>query len=133
MEYLTDRQKTAAKRIYDICIWFLHEFDRTEGFQDYWLRSRDAGSEDPEKEIREAVEGMMRKINLTLDQEYFDLRDTQLYNELCEFVSEELFGIYNGKLSRDYRRNAPREGHPTVSQDYDKAMIRLNTILDKYL
>ncbi len=32
MQQLTDRQKAAAKRIFDICVWFLHEFDRSDGF-----------------------------------------------------------------------------------------------------
>lgn len=133
MERLTDRQKTAAKRIYDICIWFLYEFNRTDGFNAYWLEFQKSGSEDPESDIYDMVEGMIGKINLVLDQEYFDLRGCDLYNELCEFVSEDLYATFNGKLSYAYRFEAIPDGHPTTDQDYDRAMIRLNTIIDKYL
>lgn len=133
MERLTDRQKNAAKRIYDICIWFLHEFNRTDGFNDYWLKFKKSGSDDPESDIYDMVEDMIGKINLVLDQEYFDLRGCNLYEELCEFVSEDLYATFNGKLSYAYRFEAIPDGHPTTTEDYDRAMIRLNTIIDKYL
>ena len=133
MERLTDRQKTAAKRIYDICIWFLYEFERTDGFNDYWLEFKRAGSQNPESEIYDKVEGMIAKINLVLDQEYFDLRGCDLYNELCEYVSDDLYETFNGKLSYAYRFEAHPNGNPTTTEDYDRAMIRLNTIIDKYL
>ena len=75
---LTDRQKTAAKRIYDLCIWFLYEFERTDGFNDYWLKFKESGSKDPEMDIYSTVEDMIGKINMALDQEYFDLRGFDL-------------------------------------------------------
>ena len=117
MEHLTDRQKTAAKRIYDLCIWFLYEFERT----------------DPEMDIYSTVEDMIGKINMALDQEYFDLRGCDLYNELCEYVSDDLYETFNGKLGYGYRFEAHPNGNPTTTEDYDRAMIRLNTIIDKYL
>ena len=133
MERLTDGQKTAAKRIYDICIWFLYEFKQTDGFNDYWLKFKDSGSQDPESDIYEMVDEMIDKVNLVLDQEYFDLRGCDIYNELCEYVSEDLYETFNGKLGYAYRFEAMADGNPTTSQDYDRAMIRLNTIIDKYL
>ena len=133
MERLTDRQKTAAKRIYDICIWFLHEFDRTDGFSEYWFDFKNSGSEDPESDSYAMIEGMIGKVNLVLDQEYFDLRGCDLYDELCEFVSENLYATFDGKLGYAYRFEAIPQGNPTTAQDYDRAMIRLNTIIDKYL
>lgn len=133
MEHLTDRQKNAAKRIYDLCIWFLYEFDRSNGFNDYWLEFKDSGSQDPEADIYEMVQGMIGKIHMALDQEYFDLRGCNLYDELCEYVSENLYEIFNGKLGYAYRFEAVTNGNPTTSQDYDCAMIQLNTIIDKYM
>lgn len=133
MERLTDRQKTAAKRIYDLCIWFLYEFERTDGFNDYWLKFKESGSKDPEMDIYSTVEDMIGKINMALDQEYFDLRGCDLYNELCEYVSDDLYETFNGKLGYGYRFEAQPNGNPTTTEDYDRAMIRLNTIIDKYL
>lgn len=132
MNKLTDRQMSAAKRIYDICIWFLDEFDHTDGFNDLWLDFKERGAVDPELAINDHVEKLLRKVNLLIDQEYFDLRGCEVYNVLCEFVSEDLQNTYSGKLSYAYRFEADSEANPSVSQDYDKAMIRLNSIIDQY-
>lgn len=133
MKQLTDRQLSAAKRIYDVCIWFLNEFSNTDGFNSYWYEFQEKGSKEPEDDIYSYVEGLMEKVNLVLDQEYFDLRNCDIYNDLCEFVSEDLVDTYNGKLSYAYRFEAIPDGHPTTSEDYGKAMAKLNAIIDKYL
>ena len=133
MGKLTERQITAVKKVYDICIWFLNEFSNTSGFNDYWYPLQDKGIKDPEEAIADMADEMHRKIELVLEQEYFDLRDTEIYNELCEFVSEDLIDIYDGKLSYAYRFEALADGNPTTSDDYDKAMIKLNGIIEKYV
>ena len=133
MGKLTDRQITAVKKVYDICIWFLNEFSNTNGFNDYWYALRDKGIEDPEEAIADMADEMHGKIELVLNQEYFDLRDTDIYNELCEFVSEDLIDIYDGKVSYAYRFEARADGNPTTSEDYNKAMIKLNGIIEKYV
>jgi hypothetical protein len=131
MAHLTDRQLSAVKRIYDICIWFLHEFERTDGFNDYWYEFSRKGISDPQAKIEELADSMLDKVKLVVDQEYFDLRDCDIYDELCEFVSEDLLLAYDGKLSYAYRFEAHPNGNPTTADDYDKAMIRLNTIIEK--
>ena len=133
MGKLTERQITAVKKVYDICIWFLNEFSNTSGFNDYWYTLQDKGVKDPEVAIADMADDMHRKIELVLDQEYFDLRDTDIYNELCEFVSDDLIDIYDGKVSYAYRFEAHADGNPTTSEDYDKAMIKLNGIIEKYV
>lgn len=133
MNRLTDRQMSAAKRIYDICIWFLDEFNHTDGFNDYWLTFSERGSDDPESAIYDHIEGLIRKINLVLDQEYFDLHNCDIYDEFCEYVSEDLLDIYDGKVSYAYRFEAMPGETPTTSEDYDKAMLKLNSILEKHL
>jgi transcriptional regulator with XRE-family HTH domain len=133
MTQLTERQKDAAKRIYDVCIWFLSEFSNTDGFNDYWCRSEEAGSKDPEEDSCELVQKKMDKVGMVLDQEYFVLHGHEIYDEFCEFTSEELTDTYNGKLSYAYRFEAIPDGHPTTSDDYDRAMKVLNAIIDKHL
>lgn len=133
MEKLTDRQKDAAKRIYDVCIWFLDEFNHSNGFNDYWFRFSDAGSNDPKEDIHQLVESMWQKVELVLDQEYFDLHGCDIYDDLCEFIYEDLINTYNGKLDYAYRFEARVDGNPTTFEDYDRAMIRLNTIIEKYV
>lgn len=133
MTQLTDRQKTAAKKIYDKCIWFLSEFERTDGFNNYWLEFKDLGSQDPEGDSYDKVLGMMHEIYLVYDQEYFDLKGHPIYDDFGEFLSDGMYETFNGKLSYAYRFEAIPDGNPTVSEDYDKAMITLNGIIDKYL
>lgn len=133
MGKLTGRQITAVKKVYDICIWFLTEFSNTDGFNAYWYSLQDKSVGYPEEAIADMADEMHRKIELVLDQEYFDLRDTDIYNELCEFVSDDLVDIYDGKLSYAYRFEAHADGNPTTSEDYDKAMIKLNKIIEKYV
>lgn len=132
MKRLTDRQLSAAKRIYDVCLWFLNEFNNTDGFNDYWCKFREQGSKDPENAIYDHVENLLRKVVFVLDQEYFDLHNCDIYNDLCEFVNENLVETYNGKLGNAYRFEAIPDGNPTTSEDYGKAMQKLNSIIEKY-
>ena len=131
MAHLTDRQLSAVKRIYDICIWFLHEFDRTDGFNSYWYRFSENGIADPKTAIEELADGMHEKVKLVLEQEYFDLHECEIYDELCEFVDEDLLNAYDGKLSYAYRFEAQPDGNPTTAEDYIKALNRLNAIIKK--
>lgn len=133
MNKLTERQIISVKKVYDICISFLYEFYNTDGFNDYWFELKNKGIEDPEEDVIEMADEMHRKIEFVMDQEYFDLRDTDIYNELCEFVSEDLINIYDGKLSYAYRFEAGVNGNPTTSEDYDGALIKLNDIIEKYV
>ena len=133
MAPLTERQIAASKRIYDICIWFLNEFYHSDGFNNYWHKFKNAGSPNPESDIYNMIEGLMDKINVVLDQEYFDLHDCDIYDELCDFVSQDLYDTFDGKISYAYRFEATPDGNPTTSEDYEKAMTKLNTIICKYL
>lgn len=133
MIQLTDRQITSAKKIYDKCIWFLSEFEKTDGFNAYWLEFKDAGSSDPEGNAYDKVQEMMREVFLVYDQEYFDLKGHPIYDDFGEYLSEGLYETFDGKLSYAYRFEAIPNGNPTAEEDYDKAMIALNSIIDAYL
>lgn len=132
MPNLNERQIIAAKKIYDVCIWFLSEFDNSDGFNDYWYVFKDKGSENPEEDIYELVEKKMNRVRLVLDREYFDLRDQDIYDEFCEFVAGEMTDMYDGKLGYAYRFEAQVDGNPTTFEDYEHAMKTLNAIIEKY-
>lgn len=133
MERLTDREKTAVKKIYDVCIWFLNKFEKSDGFNSYWHDFVEKGSSNPKLDIEELVDSLMQNVFLVIDQEYFDLRGCEIYNELSEFISEDLQNVYSGKLSYAYRFEAIPYGNPTTFDDYGKAMLRLNNIIDQYV
>ncbi len=133
MKQLTDRQITAVKKIYDSCVWFLAEFYNPYGSNDFWKRLSTEDVEDPESAITEFADSLNKKISLVADQEFFDLRDTDIYNELSEFISEELEIIYNGKGSYACRSEADPEGLPDIAEGYANAMDKLNRIIEKYV
>lgn len=133
VERLNERQLAAAKRIYDIAIWFLEEFNNTDGFTSIEVDYRAAGYDDPKEARADRVDEMRRKVDLVISQEYFDLHDHEIYDDFCEFAAEDLLDIYNGKLDFGYRFGAHPEGsHPTVWDDYEKAMQHLNQIVERY-
>ena len=126
MKQLTDRQKDAAKRIYDVLIWFLDEFRNTDGFNSWWSDCAARGSDDPDYEVIERITGMEERIKLVLDQEYFDLHDREIYDELCEFAGEHIPAVYTGKVGGDGRAEA-------AWRDYEKAVQCLNEIIERYV
>ena len=64
MYKLTDRQKDASKRIYDVLIWFLEEFRNSDGLSCFC-----------EDEAFERLTQMQERVQLILSQECFDLHD----------------------------------------------------------
>ena len=130
---LTNAQLDSAKKIYDAFVEFLHEFDITGGFTNsMWNNFEDMGSKDPEKDIYNYVDKLIEKINLVIRKEYFYLHDLPIYNDFIEFLNEDLYNTFEGKLSYAYRFEAISEGHPTTQEDYLKAMDKLNSIIEKY-
>ena len=121
VSHFSDRQTAAIKRIYDRCIWFLHAFDVTDGFNAYGPEFTDAGIADPREEIQKRVDGMIWDVQLVVEQEYFDLHNCEIYDQLCDFVNIDLSDLYSVKL--DYG------SLDIIRKKYNDAMIRLNTII----
>ena len=116
---LTERQKDAAKRIYDVLVWFLDEFNRTDGFH----HGPDLAQEDSRFE---RVTRMEERVRLVLDQEYFDLHDEPIYAQLCAFAYEDMEDMYAGELGEEWDLDE-------VWQRYEKAMHRLNQMVEEYM
>ncbi len=133
MKQLNDRQKDAVKRVYDVLIWFLEEFRNTDGYNSWWLEFHDKGSKDPEADIYDRIGQMEDRVRLVINQEYFDLHDHEIYDAICEFASEDLVDVYEGKVSYAYRFEAQAENNPTTWDDYEKAMNKLNEIIERYV
>lgn len=134
MVALSTLQIESAKRIYDAIIEFLDDFYRTDGFTgNLWYEYVRQGSKDPEQEIYEYAEAKIAVVNLILQKEYFYLRNTDLYNELSEYCDNDLWDTFNGKLSYAYRFEAIPDGNPTTDEDYNEALKKLNSIIEKYI
>ncbi|MBE5954974.1 MAG: hypothetical protein E7253_00810 [Lachnospiraceae bacterium] len=129
---LTSQQKESLKRVYDVIMDFLFEFERTDGFNDYWISYSLSGEKDIEDKIILLVDDKIAGIDLVLNKEYFYLGEHDVFDELAEYVGDTINSIVDGKLSYAYRYEAISNGNPTTMEDYDMAMRTILTIIDKY-
>lgn len=135
---LTDRQYEALRRIYAAVVEYLDEFERTNGFNDCWFDFADAGVEPAhiEEKLWELAESRQHAVSLAADKERFDLRGIPVYDEVVDFIEEDLINIYDGKLSYGYRFEAPVEdagGAPsgvTLWDDLERVRSRIDEIFD---
>ena len=138
---VTERQKDSLKRIYDAVIEYLDKFDRTDGFNDIWHDLAEQGN-DPkyiEDMLYELAESEVHKVDLVIKKEYIEIHKLPVYDQLREYVWEDLYDTFDGKLSYAYRFEAPVEkvdGTPsgiTTDEDYNKALKRINELLEVYM
>lgn len=129
---LNDKQKESLKRVYDAIMDFLFEFERTDGFNDYWSDYVALGVKDVEEKLIEVVDEKIAAIDLVLNKEYFYLGEHRVFEELAEYVGDTLNSIVDGKLSYAYRFEVVPDEQPSTMEDYDMAMRTILTIIDKY-
>lgn len=138
---ITERQKDSLKRIYEAIIEYLDHFIMTDGFNDYWhkLCNKGVKPENVEERLYEIAESAQHKVELVLDKEYIELYRLPAYNELKEYVIDDLCEIYNGKLSYAYRFEAGVENIDgtrttrTTEEDYTYALKKINEIMEKLM
>ncbi len=133
MIQLTEKEKDAAKRIYDVLVWFLDAFKNSDGFNSWWNDYKEQENHDPEDAVFERITQMEERVQLVLDQEYFDLHDQEIYDEFCEFAGEDLPNVFFGKISRADKAEIAGACDPMIWQDYEKAMVRLNKIIERII
>lgn len=134
MEEYATLKIESIKRIYDAVIDFLNDFYNTDGFTGaLWYEFKRNGSSDPEEDIFDYAENKIRAVSLVLQKEYFYLHDTKVYSELCEYVDNNLRETFDGKLGYAYRFEAIADGNPTTQDDYNKALKRINEIIEQYI
>jgi transcriptional regulator with XRE-family HTH domain len=127
-------QTESLKRIYDAVIDYLDDFNKTDGFTGaLWYKFARLGSKDPEEEIGRYAEDKIDAVLLVIQKEYFYLHDTVVYSDILEYAENDLYDIFDGKLSYAYRFEAVIDGHPTTDEDYSKALSRINEIIEKYV
>ncbi len=131
---LTNLQIESLKRIYDAVIEYLDDFEKTDGFTGtLWYEFRDKGFKNPEPEIYDYAEKKVEAVLLVIKKEYFYLHNTEVYDMICEYAENDLYEIFNGKLSYAYRFEAIPDGNPTTTDDYEKAISKLNEIIKEYI
>ena len=124
----------SIKRVYDAIIDFLEDFQNTDGFTgSLWYDFQSQGSFDPEIDLCQYAEKRIGVVSATLQKEYFYLHDTKVYADLWEYIDNDLLETFDGKLGYAYRFEALVDGNPTTEDDYNKALKRINEIIEQYV
>lgn len=132
MEKLSEIELISVKKIYDSIIEFLEYFYKTNGFNGLWFDLKNVDTSAREDKLWEIAENEHNKVMLSFKKEYPIIGKIQIYTELSNFIYNDLYDIYDGKLSYAYRFEAIPSGNPTTDEDYTKAYKKLNGIIDNY-
>ena len=132
MGALTDLQILSVKRVYDSIIDYLEEFDKSNGFNDYWFDLESDPKHRKDKLLDIAMD-RVDKVILVFKKEYMLLRNLKIYNELESYIYDDLYETFDNKLSYGYRFEAQVDGNPTTDEDYYRALNKINSIIDKYI
>ncbi len=132
MNNLSDLQILAIKRIYDSVLDYLGEFLKSNGFNDYWF---DLEEEPKYREgiICDMAIEKVEKVILVLKKEYIFLKESELYSNLENFIYNDLYDIFDGKISYGYRFEAPVYGNLTTYEEYCKTLDKFNDIICRYI
>lgn len=129
-EKYSELQIQSIKRIYDKIVEFLYEFKSTGGFTTtLWFDFLEQGYTDPQSAIYDYIEEKLDNIYLIVQKEYFYLHGLKIYEEIFEFVDNDLIETYDSKLGYAYRFEAGPNGNPTTEEDYEKALKKINGII----
>ncbi len=135
MSNLNNNQINSLKIINDYIIEYLDYFYKTDGYNDLWhiFANRGIKSECIEEKLWEVAEEKIDKLILCYDKQKIFLKNTKIYEDLGVYIYNDLYDIFNGKLSYAYRFEAIPNGNPTTQEDYEKALKKYNCIIDKYI
>ena len=134
MEEYAQLKIESIKRIYDAIIDFLEDFYNTDGFTgNLWFEFVRKRSLNPERDIYEYAENKVNEVLLVLKKEYFYLHGTKVYTELCEYAENDLWETFYDKCGYAYRFEATGGDSPTTEEDYNKALKRINEIIEQYI
>ena len=84
-----------------------------------------------EEKIADYADKRVKDVALVLKKEYFYLHGLAIYDELYDFINNDLLDMYDGKLGYAYRFEAQVDGNPVVEEDYEKALKKINGIIEQ--
>ena len=132
MKKLSEIELMSVKKIYESIIEFLEYFNKTNGFNDLWFDFKNTDPSLREDKLWEIAEQEHNKVMISLKKEYPIIGKLQVYTEISNYIYNDLYDTYDGKLSYAYRFEAVPGEEPTTYDDYTKAYKRINDIIDDY-
>ena len=135
MSNFNQYQINSIKTIYDKIIEHLDYFYYTDEYNDLWIKMGDEGynKNNIEDKLYEIDDEKINEVFLSYEKEKIFLKNTEIYDEIGEYIYNDLYDIFNGKLSYAYRFEAIPSNNPTTQEDYEKAIKKINLIIDKYI
>ena len=137
---VTERQLDSLKKIYDAFLLFFDEYERTEGFNDYYPDLSKITDENKRKEAEfdfyKELHEKMYKVALVYRQELVVLHQLDI-EELEDLIYEDLPDLYVNQLGPEERGDAKvREDHTWTEVPWDVAkdyiMDKLNEFMFQY-
>ena len=86
-----------------------------------------------EDKLYDVAEKKLDEVFLLYEKERIFLKNTFIYDEIGEYIYNDLYSIFENKLSYAYRFEAVADGNPTTYEDYNEALKKLNGIIEKYI
>ena len=128
MKKLSEIELISVKKIYESIIEFLEYFYKANGFNDLWFDFKNTDPSLREDKLWKEHD----KVMISLKNEYPLIGKLQVYAEISNYIYNDLYDIYDRKLSYAYRFEAVPGEDPTTYEDYTKAYKRINEIIDEY-
>ena len=138
MDRSNQRQIEAAKRITDKCLWYLSNYLNSDGYDKYFQEYEASGVENPFAEVFDLAESFYNELMTVYEQEYFDLHDTDIYQDLQIFIAMHQ-RYYSGSVKDqipELRQYDPIRGEDVdleISLNYMDALSELQEIIKKYI
>ena len=138
MERLNEQQIKSVDRIYKEIINFLFVFLNTDGI--FTGSSVIYGLDIPFDRRLEYADSEFEKVRIAWYKEFVYLKGTKIYDELDEYIENDLIGAYQDisdnipgvdKCSPGYRYE-PGEGK-AASDDFNEAIIKIQKLVCKYI
>lgn len=131
MKLQKERQIDALRRCYRIIYDFLREFETTGGFC-YPTGNISVDTNFKKFELYEYADKRSEEVRNQIHKEYFDLKDTDVFDELTNYV-DDLYEIYNEKIIVGGRMELSDDKYISTEEDYSKYMKLLDEIIGRYI
>ncbi len=99
MKKLSDVELMSVKKVYESIVRFLEYFYKTNDFNDLWFDFKKFEPSLREEKLWEIAEKEHDKVMLSLKKEYSIIGKKQIYIELSNFIYNDLYDMYDGKIN----------------------------------
>ncbi len=130
---MPEKQSESVKKVYDACVEALGRFLYIENVRRMLRRYELRKKADPDLCADDVASEMANRMYLVIDQEYFYLRGTEVYDELAELTTDIANDVLNTLHEYVEAPDQLEEKFDNLSDVAMNMMARLNGIIEKYI